>query len=94
MHDHVAAQAAAMGITLRHRLRLRSFDAICRMVGAGVGIAIIPEAAARRACSPPAASPSPPVRPRAAATCRLCQREDTPLSPVARSLFDHLAQGG
>lgn len=28
--------------------RLRDFDAICRMVAAGVGIAVVPEAAARR----------------------------------------------
>jgi DNA-binding transcriptional LysR family regulator len=29
-------------------VRLRSFDAICRMVERGVGIGVIPEAAARR----------------------------------------------
>ena len=30
------------------RIRLRGFDDICRMAGAGVGIAVVPETAARR----------------------------------------------
>ena len=30
------------------RARLRDFDAICQMVAADVGIAVVPEAAARR----------------------------------------------
>lgn len=48
LRDHVAAQAAAMGMALRYRIRLRIFDGICRMAGAGVGIGIVPETAARR----------------------------------------------
>lgn len=93
LHDHVAAQVAAMGITLRHRLRLRSFDTICRMVGAGVGIAIIPETAARRLQPASGIAITPLSDPWARRHLSLCQREDTPLSPVAQSLFDHLAQG-
>jgi DNA-binding transcriptional LysR family regulator len=33
---------------LRARVRLRGFEAICAMVEAGVGVAIVPEPAARR----------------------------------------------
>jgi DNA-binding transcriptional LysR family regulator len=33
---------------LRFRARLRDFDAICQMVAADVGMAVVPEAAARR----------------------------------------------
>lgn len=48
LQSHIAAHAAKLGIRLRIRARLRSFDAICQMVEAGVGLAIIPEVAARR----------------------------------------------
>ena len=45
---HIGKQAARLGMRLRVRARLRDFDAICRMVSAGVGVAVVPEAAARR----------------------------------------------
>ena len=48
LQQHIAQQAAAVGKRLRYRLRLPDFEAICRMAASGAGIAIIPEAAARR----------------------------------------------
>jgi DNA-binding transcriptional LysR family regulator len=45
---HIGKHAARLGMRLRIRARLRDFDAICRMVAAGVGVAVVPEAAARR----------------------------------------------
>ena len=48
LQSHVAKHAASLGARLRFRARLRDFDAICQMVAAGVGIAVVPEAAARR----------------------------------------------
>jgi DNA-binding transcriptional LysR family regulator len=45
---HIARQAARLGTRLRFRARLRDFDAICQMVAADVGVAVVPEAAARR----------------------------------------------
>jgi DNA-binding transcriptional LysR family regulator len=45
---HIAKHAARLGAQLHVRARLRDFDAICRMVAAGVGVAVVPEAAARR----------------------------------------------
>ena len=45
---HIVKHAARQGIRLQVRARLRDFDAICQMVAAGVGIAVVPEAAARR----------------------------------------------
>lgn len=37
-----------LGKTLKLRIQLSSFDAMCRMISAGVGVAIVPESAARR----------------------------------------------
>ena len=36
------------GRTLKLRIQLSSFDAMCRMIGGGVGIGVVPESAARR----------------------------------------------
>ena len=48
LQEHLAQHAQRAGKTLRLRIRLRSFDAICRMVEQGVGVAVMPEAAAQR----------------------------------------------
>lgn len=48
LQSHIAAHAAQLGVRPKMRARLKSFDAICQMVEAGVGVAVIPELAARR----------------------------------------------
>ncbi|NVN88208.1 MAG: LysR family transcriptional regulator [Rhodopseudomonas sp.] len=47
LQDHIATQAARFGTRLRFRARLRDFGSLCQMVEAGVGVALMPEAAAR-----------------------------------------------
>ena len=37
-----------LGKPLKLRIQLSSFDAMCRMIGAGVGVGIVPESEARR----------------------------------------------
>jgi DNA-binding transcriptional LysR family regulator len=48
LFQYLNQQAARSGRTLRARVRVRSFDAICRMVESGIGIGIVSEPAARR----------------------------------------------
>jgi DNA-binding transcriptional LysR family regulator len=48
LQKHVTGQAARLGTRLRFRARLMDFTAICQMVAAGVGVAVVPEVAARR----------------------------------------------
>ncbi|HEX9174360.1 MAG TPA: LysR family transcriptional regulator [Telluria sp.] len=48
LQRYLGLHAARAGKPLKVRIRLRSFDAICRMVENGVGISVIPEAAANR----------------------------------------------
>lgn len=48
LQEHIAHHARRSGKALSYRVRLRSFDAVCRMVGQGVGIAIVPRVAAVR----------------------------------------------
>jgi DNA-binding transcriptional LysR family regulator len=48
LHAHVSGHAARLGARLRFRARLNNFDAIGQMVAAGIGVAVMPEVAARR----------------------------------------------
>ena len=48
LQQHAAEQAARLGRRLHCKIRLRSFEAVCRMAASGAGLAILPEAAARR----------------------------------------------
>jgi DNA-binding transcriptional LysR family regulator len=47
LQNYVGQQAARAGRTLKLRVQLNGFDAICRMVEHGVGVAVIPETATR-----------------------------------------------
>jgi len=46
--QYAAEQAARLGRRIHCKIRLRSFEAVCRMAASGAGLAILPEAAARR----------------------------------------------
>jgi len=48
LQDHIEGQASRPGTKVKMRVRLRSFQGICRMAGAGTGVGIIPESAAKR----------------------------------------------
>ena len=48
LQAHLGQHAARSGHPLQLRVRLTSLDAVCRMAEAGVGLAIVPERAARR----------------------------------------------
>jgi DNA-binding transcriptional LysR family regulator len=48
LHAHVSGHAAKLGARLRFRARMNNFDAIGQMVAAGIGVAVMPEIAARR----------------------------------------------
>lgn len=45
--QRLALEMQALGRVLRVRIHVRSFDAICQMVAAGLGIAVLPDDAAR-----------------------------------------------
>jgi DNA-binding transcriptional LysR family regulator len=48
LHTHVSGHAARIGARLRFRARLNNFDAIGQLVAAGIGVAVMPEVAAKR----------------------------------------------
>jgi len=48
LQEYLDHHAARTGRRLKVRIRLNGFDAICRMVESGIGLAVLPETAARR----------------------------------------------
>ena len=50
LQTFLAQVTESLGKPMKLRIQLSSFDAMCRMIGAGVGIGIVPESAARRNC--------------------------------------------
>jgi DNA-binding transcriptional LysR family regulator len=94
LQDHISRHAAHLGKRLALRVRVSNFESICRMVERGVGIAIIPEAAARRFRRTMAIGT---IRLNESWTVRhlvICVRRLDALSPQARRLVAHLRARG
>jgi DNA-binding transcriptional LysR family regulator len=47
LQDTWDEHAGRRGVRLNYRLRLQSFDALCRVITQGLGVALMPETAAR-----------------------------------------------
>ena len=87
---HIAAHAARLGAMQRVRARLNDFDAICGMVAAGVGIAIVPEVSARRAKRHLPLEVSRLMDPWASRRLAVCVRDVAALPAGTRQLVEHL----
>jgi DNA-binding transcriptional LysR family regulator len=89
---HIAKHAARLGARLRFRARLRDFDAICRMVAADVGIAVVPEAAAKRCAQ---SMPIVMIRirdPWANRRLAICARSFKSMPRAAKQLVEYLRE--
>jgi DNA-binding transcriptional LysR family regulator len=90
LHVHISRHAARLGMRLHVRARLRDFDAICQMVAADVGVAVVPESAAKRCAR---TMPIATVRIRDAWANRrlvICARDFKSLPRPAKLLVEHL----
>ncbi|WP_092901465.1 LysR family transcriptional regulator [Rhodobacter sp. 24-YEA-8] len=90
LQDHITAQAAAIGLHLHYRARLRSFEAICHMAGAGAGLGIVPQTAAARMKRPARIAIIPLAEGWAQRRLSVCIKAGIALSAPAQSLFTHL----
>lgn len=91
LQQHLEMQAARLGANIKLRVALRSFDGICRLAGEGVGIGIVPESAARRAKRSARIAIVRLQDDWATRRLSVCVRSEPELTPLARSLFQHLA---
>ncbi|WP_343314488.1 LysR family transcriptional regulator [Brucella sp. BE17] len=92
LYDHIEAQAVRLGARLKIRTRLRTFEGLGEMVAAGVGVAILPETAARRLKR---SMKIAIIRLSDQWTIRhlsLCMREGEDLSAPTLDLISHLAK--
>jgi DNA-binding transcriptional LysR family regulator len=90
LQAHIAKHAARLGVRLRVRARLRDFDAICQMVASSVGVAVVPETAAKRCAQ---SMPILMIRIRDAWANRrlaICARSFKTLPRPAKQLVEHL----
>lgn len=94
IHTFTMNAAAELGRHLDVRIQVRSFEAVCRMVGAGVGIGMVP-----RSAVPGAGLREPPVvvemdEPWAQRDLQICVRKGGVLSGFAVALVDSLHRSG
>lgn len=94
IHTFTTNAAAALGRHLDVRIQVRSFEAVCRMVGAGVGIGLVPVGAVPRSDLA-----EPPVvialdEPWAQRDLQICVRQGARLSGFAAALVEALRTGG
>jgi DNA-binding transcriptional LysR family regulator len=90
LQSHISKHAARLGMRLHFRARLRDFDAICQMAAANVGVAVVPEAAARRCAQ---TMPIAMIRIRDSWANRrlvICSRNFKSLPRPAKLLVEHL----
>jgi len=93
IHTFMMNAAAQLGGSLDVRIQVRSFNAVCRMVAAGVGIGMVPRSAAPGAAvdAIKTVEINDAWAPR---DLQLCVRSRAGLSPAASALFEHLAGKG
>ena len=87
LHSYLADHAARLGRGINYRVRLRSFDAVARLVEAGVGLGIVPLAATTPARATGIRT-IPLTDAWADRELALCASSFRGLSPHARSLVD------
>lgn len=91
LQDHIDGHAARAGRQLRLRVRLPGFDAICRLVEGGIGLAIVPKAAADRCRRTMPIRIIPLTDAWAMRRLRLCVKEARALPAHAQWLLTHLS---
>jgi DNA-binding transcriptional LysR family regulator len=91
IHTFMMNAAAQLGGNLDVRIQVRSFNAVCRMVAAGVGIGMVPHSSIVAVDGLKALKINDAWAPR---DLQLCVRSRAALSLSAAALFDHLASKG
>jgi DNA-binding transcriptional LysR family regulator len=86
----LTAKAAREGRPLRARIQLRSFDAVCRLVDAGVGVGVVPQTTAARAAKAMSLAVIELADDWALRELKIVVRAADELRPYARELVENL----
>ncbi|MFY8103246.1 MAG: LysR substrate-binding domain-containing protein [Ramlibacter sp.] len=92
--QRLALESGQLGKPLRIRIQVRSFDAMCQMVAAGLGIAVLPAAAAQPLAKALGLRTLQIEDDWVERTLLLAAREFSALPRSARSVVDHLRAAG
>jgi molybdate transport repressor ModE-like protein len=91
LQEHLSDHAARAGYRLKLRVRLSSFDAVCRVVESGIGVAVVPATAAERCRRSMALRIIPLTDAWAFRRLRICIRSFRALPAHAQWLVEHLS---
>ena len=89
----LAGKASRLGRALLLRVQLRSFDAVCRLVQAGVGVGVVPHTTAERVAGPMGLTIVELTDDWAVRELTLCVRNFAALRPYAQDLVRSLRRG-
>jgi DNA-binding transcriptional LysR family regulator len=90
LQDTIEDHAARAGRRLKLRLRLPGFDAVCQVVGSGIGVAVVPATTARRYQQFTAIRIIPLVDTWAPRRLTICVRNFAALPTHGQKLVEHL----
>ena len=90
LQEHVAHHARRAGKQLFYRARLRNIDAVCRMVGHGVGIGVVPKTAAMRCARSARIKRIELTDPWASRDLVLCTRNAQNLPLYVKKMMQHI----
>jgi len=91
-HSFLQQEVSQGGRAMRQRIQVRSFDAMCRMIEANVGIGVLPEMAARRHARSHRIKTIQLTDDWSMRELRICMRNRTELPVFARELVDFIVQ--
>jgi len=87
LQDHITQQARRSGRRPHYRVRVRSFEAVCRMVEQGIGAGIVPVTAAARCARTMKVARVRLTDDWAERSLLACVRDEAALAPPARRLL-------
>ena len=90
LQKHIASHVRQSSGQLHYRVRLRSIDAVCRMVSQGIGLAIIPEATAMRCARQLRLAHRPLADRWATRNLLVCTHASEPLPVYVQSFLQHI----
>ena len=90
LQDHLDDHAVRVGKRMKLRVRLPGFDAICRVVESGIGVAVVSKSAALRCRRTMTINVIPLTDPWALRHLRICVRDLASLPAHAQSLVGYL----
>lgn len=94
LQEHLTQHARRLGRRLNYRIRLRSFEAVCRMVGRGIGIGIVPRTIAVRCARSAGVKRIALTDPWAVRNLIVCVRDLEGLPAHAQQMVQHVLAAG